>query len=364
MSNYRQFSPYRHQYRPHNRFYRFLVWAGVCVVVILLIKNVFSGGSGGGNNNTNGAEITLAGNTNGSVATSSIPQLSGTELSTQDCPKAIYSATVEGHYVALTVDSPSVADATSDTRVQATLASLKAVNVPVSLFAVGAWAEAKTDLVKQYHDAGIEVFNHSNSHTSFKGLAAEKIDSELEKADTSISAVTGVTTKPYFRPPFGDYDTASLAEARSQGYCTIIWTVDAQDWKSGMTVDTSKARVVSALKDGAIIVVQAYSDIGADLISPLVDVVKAQGYTFVSLRDLLRETDASNLSSGSVESTNPSANVNSSTNTNASTKKTNTNATKDTNTSTNTNKKTNTNTNTSRTNTNTNTNTSNANTNS
>jgi len=341
MSNYRQYSRYRQHYQPGHRLVKTAGWVAVIIVLGFLVKNVFSGHSDSKNMNTN-AEVALADDANSNVnGSSSGPTIEGRDLMVGDCAQPISRKTTDQPYVSLTLDGNGIVGNAS-----AVLNKLKEKNVPATLFASGAWAndalmgdDSKTRVVTAFHDAGYDVFNHSNTHASFKTLAKATADEELLKADQTISALTGTSTKPFFRPPFGDYDQASLTEARNQGYCMILWTVDSLDWKTGITVDEAIANVTVGLKNGAIIVLQANSDIGKDLIAPLVDAVRAEGYTFVSLKNLLRQTGAAT----TYTNTNASAATNATTNTN----KTTTNKNSNTNTTTtNTNKSTNTNVNT------------------
>lgn len=297
MTNYRRYQPYRQRSTAGGgRLFKLVGWAAVGIVIIILVRNGLSGGSTT-NQNAAGDEIRLAnGNSNTNTALSSTPpELTGRELSTADCARPISVASVDGPYVAVTLDGGGIiGDALTLVEV------VKSKQVPVTLFSTGKWAEDNAEVVKAYTDAGADVFGHSYSHPSFKGLEDERVDTELTKAEAAIFDVTGQTTKPYFRPPFGDYDTASLAEARKQGYCMILWTVDAEDWKNGATVDGAKTRVIEALKDGAIVMLQANSDIVVDLLGPLVDEIRGKGYTPVKLRDLLRasaSTGSSNANS-------------------------------------------------------------------
>ncbi|MBI4426788.1 MAG: polysaccharide deacetylase family protein [Candidatus Kerfeldbacteria bacterium] len=299
MANYRRYQPYRqHRTSGGGRLFKLVGWAAVGIVVIILIRNGLSGSS---TTNQNASDsIRLANNSNGNLsvnatASTTVPELSGRELITKDCPKPISLARVDGKYVALTLDGGGIiGDALK------ALDVIKSKQVPATLFSTGKWAEDNAEVIKAYHDAGVDIFSHSYSHPSFKGLDDEKVDTELTKAEAAVFDVTTETTKPYFRPPFGDYDTASLAETRKQGYCMILWTVDAEDWKNGATADSAKTRVLDGLKDGAIMMLQANSDIAVDLLGPLVDEVRAKGYTFVTLRDLLRvETSAASQNTNS-----------------------------------------------------------------
>ncbi len=334
MSNYRHYSPYRQHYQPGHRIVKIAGWIAVIIVLGFLMKNVFSGTPDDDKKNTN-AEVSLAGDTNANTNSAPTePSIEGRDLMVGDCAQPISRKTTDQPYVSLTLDGGGIiGDA------PLVLDALKAKNVPSALFTTGTWATDNAAVVTAFHDAGYDVFNHSTTHASFKGLAKASVDEELSKADQTISALTGSSTKPFFRPPFGDYDQASLTEARNQGYCMILWTVDSLDWKTGITVDEAIANVIAGLKNGAIIVLQANSDIGKDLIAPLVDAVRAEGYTFVSLKNLLRQTGEAT----TYTNTNASAATNSNANTNRSTTNKNNNTNTTTNKNSNTNKSTNTN---------------------
>lgn len=326
MSNYRRFSPYRQHYRAGSRAFQYIGWIVVAVIIVLLVKNVFSGGTRSPRN-TNGGEVTLASNASG--GTTDAAQRAGDELSTKGCPRAIERADLDGKFAALTVNgSRSGGDPAK------VLEALKAAKVPVTLFATGTWVGANTPVITAYRDAGFDVFNYGYDRTSFVGMETDVMDEQLRKTDEAVSAITGKTTKPYLRPPLGDYNTATLDETRSQGYCTILWTVDAKDYLTNATVDTATANVREGLMNGAIVVMQANSAIGPDLIGPMVEGIKAQGYTLVSLRDLLRGTTASSNVSNPAATTNVNVNA---TNVNSSNKNANANKNSNVNRSSNTN---------------------------
>lgn len=336
MSNYRRYSSYRQTGRSGSRWFPKVAWAVIGIVIIVLAVKAFSGHSSS-KKNDDANQVTLATDSNTDVnASATTPSVDGRPLDVGDCSSPISRGSAAQPYVALTYDGGGIVGDAANT-----LNALKATGVPATLFVTGAWATDNADIVTAFHTAGVDVYNHSNTHPSFKGLAKASVDTELSKADQTITALTGTSTKPYFRPPFGDYDQASVTEARNQGYCMILWTVDSQDWKTGITVDEAIGNVIAGLKNGAIIVVQANSDIGKDLIGPLVSAVKAKGYTFVALKDLLKQTTAITPYTNTNVSVNSNSNANANKNSNTAKTNTNTNAAKNTNASTNTNKNTN-----------------------
>lgn len=330
MSNYRRYQPYRQRSSQGPRPLKLVVWAGVGVILIILIQNAFRGGSDTNQNANGNEEITLV---NGTAPTNASPTTStavlpGRTLTPDDCPRLLSTASVDGAYVSLTLNASGII---GDARQAAAL--LKEKNVPVTLFPTGKWAEDNAEVVRAYVDAGFDVFNRSYANRSYPDLTVQEIRTDLEKAETAIRDVTGVSTKPYFRPPFGNMSDEALVEIRRQGYCAISWTVDSQDWRDGATVEDTKARVLDRLRDGAVILLQANSDIALPLIGPLVDEVRGKGYTFVALDELFRQTGeaaSSNVNAAANQNRNTAANSNRASNTNA--KNANTNSAKNSNT--------------------------------
>lgn len=288
MSNYRRYQPYRKHYQPSRGRWSIVGWIVVGIVLLILIRNGIGGSKQAGDGDAaKKDEISLV---NGNANTNAVaPLIAGKEITTKDCTKAISQASTTKSFVALTLDGGGsiIGDAVK------VLDVLKEKNAAATLFVTGKWAEDNVDVVKAYSDANIDVFNHSYAHDSYNGLTGEKIVADLEKAEAAIQDVTLKSTKPYFRPPFGDINDTAITEIRRQGYCAILWTVDAADWKDGATVDGSKEIVLKRLKNGAIVMLQANSDIAKDLVGPLVDEIRGQGYTLVPLRDLLRKPESS-----------------------------------------------------------------------
>jgi peptidoglycan/xylan/chitin deacetylase (PgdA/CDA1 family) len=343
MTNYQRYQPRRSSYRSSGRQWSVVGWSAAGLIVIVLAWNGLAGpkkDDGSSKKNRN-VEITLAG-TNDNVNTNTDttpPVVNGRELTAKDCSQAISVASTDSPFVALTLDAGGSIAGDAKNLVNV----LKQQNIPATLFATGPWAEQQAEIVKAYSDAGFDVFNRGYGTTSYATLTKDQIDTDLTKAETAIVDVTSETTKPYFRPPLGDVNDAAAAELKRQGYCPIVWTVDAQDTKDGMAVVDSVSRVSKALKRGAIILMHANSDIALELVPALATEIKDRGYTLVSLRDLLRVTATStSLNTNSTTNVNRSTNTNKSvTNTNRST--TNTNKSTNTNKTTNTNKSTNTN---------------------
>ncbi|MBQ1230985.1 MAG: polysaccharide deacetylase family protein, partial [Clostridia bacterium] len=104
-------------------------------------------------------------------------------------------------------------------------------DVPATFFVVGAWVDKYPESVKQLHDAGHRVENHSNTHPHMPNLSTAQMTAELAACNEKIAAVTG-RTPTLFRPPYGDYDNKTIETTESVGMYTVQWDCDSLDWKS------------------------------------------------------------------------------------------------------------------------------------
>jgi len=167
------------------------------------------------------------------------------------------------------------------------LTSLKDSGTTADFFARGDVAEENRDLIKKISNAGFPVYNLSYDHQRFNSLSADSIAEQLADAESAISQTTGKSTKPFFRPPYGEANDAVVSAVTEEGYCPITWTVDALDWSTDYTDEASKERVISNISNGAIILMQAANSTTATIVPQIITELKESGYSFVNLTDLL-----------------------------------------------------------------------------
>jgi peptidoglycan/xylan/chitin deacetylase (PgdA/CDA1 family) len=139
------------------------------------------------------------------------------------------------------------------------------------------------------------IINHTYDHRSFTGystqtapLDAQQRSWEITAADRVIRAVTGKSTKPFFRPPYGDYDAAALLLARQLGYrYVIMWTVDSLGWEH-LPAQQILARCLGALAPGDIYLMHVGSQSQDGLaLQPLITSIKHHGYRLETIAQLI-----------------------------------------------------------------------------
>jgi peptidoglycan/xylan/chitin deacetylase (PgdA/CDA1 family) len=158
-------------------------------------------------------------------------------------------------------------------------------NLKGTFFLTGKWAESNPEYTKSIGDAGHEIFNHTYSHPDLATVTDEEIIDELETGNEKISEITGETTKPFFRPPYGSRNLHIREIAESLGYQDVYWTIDALDWKesTGTTAEYVKSRILDNLAPGNIYLMHIGDNITGNVLEEVILEIQNRGYTIMSL---------------------------------------------------------------------------------
>jgi peptidoglycan/xylan/chitin deacetylase (PgdA/CDA1 family) len=178
-------------------------------------------------------------------------------------------------------------DAGSDAGYTAQILDTLAANGVFATFGMtGRFAETYPDLVRRMVHEGHTLINHTYDHASFTGnstgaaaLTRDERFTELDQTESIIRNLTGATTYPYFRPPYGDYDQSVLDDVGARGYAyTVMWTLDSRGWM-GIPAPAITQRCLDSAEPGAIYIfhVGSASQDGPAL-QGIIDGLRAKGY--------------------------------------------------------------------------------------
>lgn len=183
----------------------------------------------------------------------------------------------EQKMVALTFD-----DGPHETCTPMLLDGLKKRGVHATFFLMGENIAGKEDLVRRIRDEGHLIGNHSYRHIQLTKAGEDAVCESIEKTGQIIADITG-TRPQYLRPPYGDWNEA--LECRLD-LTTVFWTVDSLDWK---LQDTSKivSRVLKRADNSDIILMHDIFPTSVEAALQIVDALQAQGYTFVTVDELM-----------------------------------------------------------------------------
>lgn len=198
-----------------------------------------------------------------------------------------------GHHVALTFDAGADRGYAGSI-----LKTLEHFRVHASFGMTGLWARHNPDLVRRMARDGDVIFNHTYDHRSFTGFSVHGAPLtqaqrawEITQTERVVHSITGHTTKPFFRPPFGDYDVATLTLAQRLGYhIMLMWTVDSLGWE-GLSAPAILRRCLTLVRPGDILLMHVGIQSQDDVALPqLIRSLKHRGYHLVTVRQLAAAT--------------------------------------------------------------------------
>lgn len=189
----------------------------------------------------------------------------------------------DGKYVAWTVD-----DGASPEAIRGYAEFSKRTNTRLTFFINASYTGFKehVSLLRPLVQSGqIQVANHTYSHADLTTLDAEGVKEELQRNEDEIMSMFGVSSKPYFRPPYGRYNDAVLKAAGEIGFTRpVMW--------NGTTGDEAKTssrviymRCIRYMLPQQIVL----GHLNYETIIPILDKVKGllddRGLTAVTVRD-------------------------------------------------------------------------------
>jgi peptidoglycan/xylan/chitin deacetylase (PgdA/CDA1 family) len=174
------------------------------------------------------------------------------------------------------------------------LDTLGARRVRATFGITGQWAEQNSDLVRRMAAEGYQVINHTWDHSSFTGRSSgagplnegQRLD-QIRRTDDLIQQLTGQTTRPWFRPPYGDYDDSVNAVLGTAGYrYNAMWTVDSLGWMRVPTDDIVQ-RCLGRAVPGAIYLFHVGSQSqDAAALPAIIGGLEQAGYSFGTLTEV------------------------------------------------------------------------------
>ena len=189
---------------------------------------------------------------------------------------------------------------------------LKQKDVKATFFLIGAQAQNHINLTRRIYDEGHTIGNHTFTHPNISDLSGNFMKLEMNLTEQLFAAKLGA--KPlFFRPPYSidqnpeiDDEVKPLEVVQDMGYTTVGSNLDPHDWAENPrpSAEAITASILAQLKTrpgcitdpcGNIILLH---DGGGDrtqtvrALPMIIDALRARGYTFVSVPELLGKTRA------------------------------------------------------------------------
>jgi len=169
-------------------------------------------------------------------------------------------------------------------------------DVHASVFVTGqlAGSDPVSEQVLQAMDSHPDLFtigNEANDNVAMATMSASQVTAALANAETTIESVSGLSSKPFFRPPFGKQSTQIRAAAASAGFSyTVLWDVDTNDGtpstQGGPTAQDIVGRVLSRVSGGSIVHLHLGGAHTLEALPGIVDGLNQAGFAPVTLAEM------------------------------------------------------------------------------
>lgn len=162
------------------------------------------------------------------------------------------------------------------------LDGLKERGVHATFFVTGEHASLHPDIIRRMQEEGHLIGNHTYSHIQLRSSNQEQFKEELIRTNQVIKEITGEDTI-YVRPPYGSWDKSFEQELNM---IPVLWTIDPLDWCSS-DASCVVSRVTVKAEENDIILLHDYYDTSVEAALEIVDELMEEGYTFVTVDEIL-----------------------------------------------------------------------------
>lgn len=164
---------------------------------------------------------------------------------------------------------------------------LSEYNAPATFFVIGKNILGNEAILKQIHELGHIIGNHTFSHSFFIDFKSKLgFMYELDQTSDLIFEATGKRPK-FFRPPYGVTTPNLVRASNTLEYKIIGWNARSLDTTND-SVETISKRVIDQIKPGAIILFHDTSSKTLDVLKQTLNFAKDNGFKVVSVEGLVK----------------------------------------------------------------------------
>ena len=103
--------------------------------------------------------------------------------------------------------------------------------VRATFFLIGQYAAQQRPLVRQMHEAGHVIANHTWTHPNLARTGSRETREQLLRTSGELESITGAPVR-LFRPPFGARSPFTVGIARELGLTVVTWNAMTSDWSA------------------------------------------------------------------------------------------------------------------------------------
>ncbi|MCM3742699.1 polysaccharide deacetylase family protein [Sporosarcina luteola] len=169
---------------------------------------------------------------------------------------------------------------------------LKQLDAPAIFFVNGHFiaTDEKKAILKEIHDMGFAIGNHTKTHADLKTLSEDEQREEIVSVNDMVEGIIGERPR-FFRAPFGMNTDFSKTLAMNEGMLVMNWSYGYDFEKEYMTKEKIADIMVNTelLRNGSNLLMHD-RDWTADALEEIVNGLRDKGYGFVD-PDLIKGLD-------------------------------------------------------------------------
>ena len=132
----------------------------------------------------------------------------------------------------------------------------------------------------------VQIINHTFSHNDLRRMRDQQITGELERNEHWVNSTFGITTRPYYRPPYGYHNQHVDGVAGNAGYTkAVLWDGSYSD-SEVITPQFLMSQARKYLKPGVIMLGHANHPAILGLFNQIMDLIKERGLIPVTMDEM------------------------------------------------------------------------------
>lgn len=161
------------------------------------------------------------------------------------------------------------------------LDTLREKEIKAVFFVTLNYVKNNPELVQRMLNEGHVIGNYTANCSNIPDLTSKELTSELDTLYNYVYTTYGYEMY-LFRAPSGYFSEQSLAVAQSLGYRTVFWSFAYADWDISNQPDVGESlkNAVDKAHGGAIYQLSGASSTNREMLSDMIDGIRARGYEF------------------------------------------------------------------------------------
>jgi peptidoglycan/xylan/chitin deacetylase (PgdA/CDA1 family) len=132
----------------------------------------------------------------------------------------------------------------------------------------------------------VQIGNHTYSHQNPTRLSDAQLTAELERNDEWIQQTFGITSRPWWRPPYGYHNTRTDTVAGEAGYTRVLMWNGTYGDSTLLTPQELMASAQQYLQPGTIVLGHANHPTVTELFGPISQLIASRQLTPVTLDEM------------------------------------------------------------------------------